>query len=176
MRSGENVATVRSMTAADVSAVEAIERDADQRFHAIDMGDLVDGPTISRSTLGEAMGQGLAWVAIDAEGEVGAFLIAAELERSIHVLQVSVHPAQARRGVGRTLLAAVSDEAARRGFTSLTLTTFEEVPWNAPYYRSLGFHSIPVDELHADLLGIRDRESLAGLDRWPRVVLSRPIP
>jgi hypothetical protein len=38
----------------------------------------------------------------------------------------------------------VAEEAKRQGAGRLTLTTFIEVPWNAPYYRRLGFR--PLDD------------------------------
>ena len=34
---------------------------------------------------------------------------------------------------------AVTDHALVRRMRAVTLTTFRAVPWNGPYYRSLGF-------------------------------------
>lgn len=56
-----------------------------------------------------------------------------------HVAELSVAAAWQRQGVGRRLIGAVVEEAKRQGATRLTLTTFIDVPWNAPYYRRLGF-------------------------------------
>jgi predicted N-acetyltransferase YhbS len=84
----------------------------------------------------------------------------------LHVEQVSVDPAYARRGVGRALIGRLPGE--------LTLTTFAEVPWNAPYYARLGFTVLPGEALTPALRAIRAREAAHGLDRWPRVCMTRP--
>ena len=58
---------------------------------------------------------------------------------------------------------------------ALTLTTFRDVPWNAPYYARCGFHILDGDEITAGLETIRAREAARGLDRWPRVRMRRPV-
>jgi hypothetical protein len=57
----------------------------------------------------------------------------------------------------------------------LTLTTFAEVPWNAPYYLRCGFRRLGVRELTPGLRAIREREAAHGLDRWPRVCMRRDL-
>jgi N-acetylglutamate synthase-like GNAT family acetyltransferase len=47
-----------------------------------------------------------------------------------------------RKRIGRQLIACVADHARTLGLTSLTLTTFRDVPWNAPFYARLGFEYI----------------------------------
>ncbi|BFV60853.1 hypothetical protein KCMC57_up59570 [Kitasatospora sp. CMC57] len=64
-----------------------------------------------------------------------------------------------RRGGDRRGRAAVA-------FPALTLTTFAEVPWNAPYYVRCGFEVIEGDEVGPGLRAIRAREAAHGLDRW----------
>ena len=63
---------------------------------------------------------------------VVAYLLLDIVDAAAHIDQVSVHPSHARRGLGRTLIEAAADWAAGEGLESLTLTTFAEVPWNAP--------------------------------------------
>jgi len=60
-------------------------------------------------------------------------------------------------------------------FHTLTLTTFRDVPWNAPHYAAYGFVEIAQDEVPRDLREIRLREAQRGLDRWPRVSMARRI-
>ncbi len=52
---------------------------------------------------------------------------------------------------------------------ALTLTTFEQVPWNAPYYCRWGFRILEDHEWTKGLRAIRQREAEQGLDQWPRV-------
>jgi GNAT superfamily N-acetyltransferase len=58
---------------------------------------------------------------------------------SAHLEQLSVKPSAARRGHGRALVEAVKSESRLRGCKRVTLRTFADVPWNAPFYSSCGF-------------------------------------
>ncbi len=98
------------------------------------------------------------------------------MDGALHVEQISVHPDAARRGVGRALLAYAADRARAEGLTALTLTTFADVPWNAPYYTRLGFRALTEPELTPGLRRIRAEESAHGLDRWPRVCMRAEVP
>jgi GNAT superfamily N-acetyltransferase len=62
-----------------------------------------------------------------------AFLAAGLVDGNAHVDEVSVHPARARQGLGRSMIEKLGVWARDRGLWALTLTTFEDVPWNAPY-------------------------------------------
>jgi N-acetylglutamate synthase-like GNAT family acetyltransferase len=104
-----------------------------------------------------------------------AYLIADRIDGALHIEQVSVHPANAHRGIGRSLLDQVADHAATEGLPALTLTTFAEVPWNAPYYARCGFHPLPEGELGPGLREVRAGEAAHGLDRWPRLAMRRPV-
>jgi hypothetical protein len=77
--------------------------------------------------------------------------------------------------VGRALLEHVAVRAAGAGVPALTLTTFAEVPWNAPYYRRCGFHVVEESRWTPGLRAIREREAEHGLDRWPRVAMRRDL-
>lgn len=100
-------------------------------------------------------------------------MLAEEVDGFGHVEQVSLLPSHARRGVGRALIETVGEWAAERGLSGLTLTTFAEVPWNAPYYERLGFRVLADDEQGPALREIRRAEIARGLDRWPRVAMVR---
>jgi predicted N-acetyltransferase YhbS len=84
---------------------------------------------------------------------------------------VSVHPDRAGQGIGRRLI----DHVGAWAGTPLTLTTFAEVPWNAPYYERLGFRRLRDEELTPAMRAIRAEEAAHGLDRWPRVVMRREL-
>ena len=65
--------------------------------------------------------------------------------------------------------------AHEQGLGAMTLTTFADVPWNAPYYVRLGVRVVPEQEWTPGLRRIRDHEAVTGHDAWPRVVMRRPI-
>ena len=77
--------------------------------------------------------------------------------------------------MGRALLAHAADHAREEGLTALTLTTFTDVPWNAPYYARLGFRPLPEADLTPGLREIRRAEAAHGLNRWPRVCMRAPL-
>jgi GNAT superfamily N-acetyltransferase len=104
-----------------------------------------------------------------------AYLLVDVVDGNGHVEQVSVHPDHARQGWGRALLDAVDRWAVQRGLSALTLTTYADVPWNAPYYARLGFGIVAEADLSEGLRRIGAREEASGLTAWPRVVMRRPV-
>ena len=86
---------------------------------------------------------------------------------------MSVHPDHARRGLGRQLIDHAAAWATREGLAGLTLTTYADVPWNAPYYARLGFATLGEDDLTDGLRAVRTHEIARGLDKWPRVTMRR---
>lgn len=95
--------------------------------------------------------------------------------RAAHVEQVSVDPRYARSGLGRRLLDHVAEVARRRGLDAVTLTTFRDVPWNAPYYERCGFRVLADDEIGPGLRRVRDHETALGLDPEQRVCMQRDL-
>ena len=118
---------------------------------------------------------GWLWVAADEADEPVGYLMASMVDGCLHIEQVSVDPGSARRGLGRVLLEHAASQAAADGIRALTLTTFAQVPWNAPYYARGGFRVLHDAELTPGLRGIRQREAELGLDRWPRVCMRRDV-
>jgi GNAT superfamily N-acetyltransferase len=115
------------------------------------------------------------WVATDNADLAIAYLALREVAGNAHLAQVSVDPAYSRRGIGRALVEHAVVWARRHGFPAMTLTTYAEVPWNAPYYERCGFRRVPEAELTPSLRAIRRRERAAGLDAWPRVAMIRTM-
>ena len=118
---------------------------------------------------------GRAWVATDEVDQPIAYLLVDIVDDSAHVEQVSVDLAYAHHRLGRALLDAAAAWAAEQGLSALTLATFADVPWNAPYYVRLGFRVVPEQEWTPGLRRIREHEAATGLDAWPRVLMRRPI-
>ncbi|MDJ1131372.1 GNAT family N-acetyltransferase [Streptomyces iconiensis] len=125
---------------------------------------------------GEAEGAGAAGEArVGAAGEPVAYALVEAVDDCLHIEQISVHPDSARRGIGRALIEHLAARARTVGAPGLTLTTFAEVPWNAPYYERLGFRGLADHELTPGLREIRRAEKEHGLDRWPRVCMRRDV-
>lgn len=162
---------IRAVRYEELPILQHIERAAGECFRDIGMPEIADDEDLPLEVLAEYRRAGRAWVAVN--GRPVAYLIADLVDGNLHVEQVSVHPDSARRGIGRALLDHAADRAVADGIPALTLTTFADVPWNAPYYRRCGFRSLAEAELTPGLRAVRDREAEHGLDRWPRVCMSR---
>jgi GNAT superfamily N-acetyltransferase len=94
------------------------------------------------------------------------------LDGAAHLEQLAVDPPLGRRGIGTALLEAACDEAVRLGHDRLSLCTYADVPWNAPFYRRRGFAEVV--ELEPFQESLRETEQRLGLDRHgPRVVMER---
>lgn len=89
--------------------------------------------------------------------------------------QISVLPVHQGLGVGQALLERVRAWAAERGLTAMTLTTFADVPWNAPLYLHLGFRVLDEDDVGPQLREVRDSETAHGLDPMKRVCMVRAV-
>lgn len=159
----------------ELTALQDIERAAGECFRDIGMPEIADDEPLPADELARYVESGLAWVAVDEADAPVAYLIAEHVGEDLHVEQVSVHPDSARQGIGRALLERLADRAVSEGVAALTLTTFTEVPWNAPYYTRCGFRILDDDALAPGLREIRARESGHGLDRWPRTCMRRAL-
>jgi GNAT superfamily N-acetyltransferase len=92
-------------------------------------------------------------------------------EDALHVWELAVRHEAQGRGAGRALMAAAVEAARRRGASAVTLTTFRDIAWNAPFYARLGFLEVPEEGLNERLAWIRTRESKLGLDTAARCAM-----
>ncbi len=157
----------------DLPVIQDIERAAGERFRDIGMPEIADDAPLPLTRLAEYQAAVLAFVAADKHDEPVGYLVADALEDSLHIEQVSVHPSNARRGIGRSLLVHVVTHATNHNLHALTLTTFAHVPWNAPSYRSCGFEPMEEHLRTPQLRAIQQRENRPSLNRWPRLVMRR---
>lgn len=174
---------IRPARAADLARLADIEVAAGEQFRALGMAAIADDAPPSTEEYEQFLEAGRAWVAVETDSEAGGAVpigavpigygLALVVDGNVHIEQVTVHPDGARRGIGAALLATVQEWARGRGASALTLTTFRDVPWNAPYYARLGFVELPASEYGPELAALVAAEAAQGLARWPRVVMRR---
>jgi predicted N-acetyltransferase YhbS len=165
---------IRPAVTADLPLLQDLERAAGECFRDVGMPEIADDEPLSIDELARYQRMDLAWVATEADRPV-AYLLAEPVDDALHIEQVSVHPDWAHRRIGRALIEHAAARAAADGLDSLTLTTFTEVAWNAPYYARCGFTPIAPGGLTPGLRKIREAEAAHGLDRWPRLCMRRPL-
>jgi GNAT superfamily N-acetyltransferase len=165
---------IRRCRVAELSAVQEIDRAAGQMFAEVGRPE-VCGMLWHPEALAARRAEDRLWVITSADDRPAGFLITDMVDGCVHVEQLSVDPGNARRGLGRALLDHAAEQAAAAGVPALTLTTFADVPWNAPYYVRCGFRVLEDREVTAGLRAIRQREASFGMDRWPRVCMCRDL-
>ncbi|BDI61958.1 GNAT family N-acetyltransferase [Qipengyuania nanhaisediminis] len=155
--------SLRLARAGDASAMPAIERAAAVAFAddpdcaAIDPADGWTQPELVR-----LIRKGHCLVAHVGERMAG-FLASEPFGRELHVWEMDVHPDFQRRGIGSGLVRAAQVDARNSGFRALTLTTFRDLAWNAPFYAALGFEEVTALDAHPRLAGELANEADDGL-------------
>ncbi|MEV0198825.1 GNAT family N-acetyltransferase [Nonomuraea sp. NPDC050691] len=166
---------IRPVRRAELALLQDIERAAGRCFFDIGMPQIAEDEPLPQEELARYLSAGRAWVATDPADLPVGYLIADLVDGNLHIEQVSVHPRNARRRVGRRLVDHLAGQATAAGIPALTLTTFADVPWNAPYYARCGFVVLDDADLTPGLRAVRQREAAHGLDRWPRVCMRRDL-
>ena len=167
--------TIRAGRADEAERLRAIEWAAQQSFAEVGYPELALGEPVAAEVLQQAAAIGLLLVAADARDEAAGFAICEEIDGSLYVRELDVHPEHARQRLGARLLDAASELAQRRRLPALTLTTFRSVPWNAPYYARLGFAEMREDEIGPGMALVLARQRAAGLDMDNRVAMRRDL-
>lgn len=149
----------------DVPHLMAIERSAAQAFaQRPELAWLTHGEVLDGDTHQAFIDSGCSWVAEKAQGPLLGFICASLQDRALHIEELSVRLEAQGQGIGRRLLDEVVAAARRSGLQQLTLTTFADVPWNAPFYARYGFEVITHDQLGARLSAVMASERAHGLE------------
>jgi GNAT superfamily N-acetyltransferase len=155
----------------DVPALPAIERAAARLFEGLVPESLLE-ETSDVTELAAAQAAGRLWVALADDVPVGFAHVVPRDDGVPHLEEIDVHPAHGRRGIGAALVRAVCAWAAASGHREVTLTTFRDVAWNAPFYARLGFTVVERDDWPAAIAAIVVGEAARGLDPSTRVVMA----
>jgi GNAT superfamily N-acetyltransferase len=150
-----------------------IEREAGRAFAAIGMPEIAEDEPLSVIELESFVRAGRAWVAVGVRDLPVGYLLSKVVDGCAHIEQVSVAPAHARRGVGAALINRLAADAAANNRPAVTLTTFRDVPWNAPYYARLGFVVLGPAEQGPELRALIARETSSIPGGAARVAMRR---
>lgn len=168
----------RAPTIDELYDIQAISSAAGLRFadHADRrIAARADDPPFTLTRLQAWEEAGRIWVTTDdVNGPVG-FVVVDIVDGLGHVEEMSVHPDHQRAGHGSALLDAAALWCVATGRDAVTLTTFDGVEWNRPFYEGRGFRVLEDDEIGTELRArVRDEEE-AGLDPDLRVCMRRDL-
>jgi GNAT superfamily N-acetyltransferase len=160
--------------AAQVPRLREIERAAGARFRAVGMDDIADAEVTPASILEARAASGHLYVAIDPAGVVAGFLIWSAKDRLAYIEEVSVHPDHAGHRLAARMIDQLAEDAKGR-HAALTLATFRDVAWNAPYYARLGFIELPPKDVGPQHRISWQEQAKHGLDMTRRLFMLREL-
>ncbi len=161
---------IRPGTPSDLSFLGAIEAAGDAQFPSGRFPGPPGSDNVPIHELEEGLEAGLLLVA-DWSGELVGFQFAEVIGQQLHLRLIVVLPQQQGRGVGRAFLEELFQQAVTMGLREITLTTFEDIAWNAPLYQHFGFRVMQERELTSALKQELDNERAAGMTH--RVAMCR---
>jgi GNAT superfamily N-acetyltransferase len=141
----------------------------------VDAGLPGDLPGLDPALVDAAIADGTTWVSVDEHDRPIGFALCLRFEGALHLRELDVLPTYMRRGIGRALVELVHSRARECEFGCITLTTFADVPWNAPLYRRWGFEVVAPADQPSFLAEIRAHEEAGVLRLWPRVAMARRV-
>ncbi|MGI5161698.1 GNAT family N-acetyltransferase [Microbispora sp. CA-102843] len=161
---------IRQAEPADLAALAEIERAADGMF--VPLGIVFPPGT---TVIEECDDPGRVIVA--GRPPVG-FALLGVVDSLTHLEQIAVHPDHGNQGIGTRLLDAVcttAKKSAQADTAAVTLTTFRDVPWNAPWYARRGFRVVHPHEWGPELTTLVEHERALGIEVAPRVVMRKDL-
>lgn len=171
---------IRAGRAEDAPALARIYWRAGARFAASPHPEIVDPVPPPAAAFARVAGAGRILVAAGGDEAPAGFLAHAsgalvDGTLSLHVGELDVDPAWQGRGVASALLDALGARAKAEGRGALTLTTYGDVAWNAPFYARRGFRLLASEDWPAICRGERHRMAALGYDTAARVAMVRPV-
>ena len=165
---------IRAARPSDLASLPDIERAAGERFREVGLSEVADHAPFDADELAVA---DIVFVATagEREDDVVGYAMVELFDGHAHLEQLSVLPDHGGRGIGTDLLDAVAAWARNQGHAELTLTTFRDVPFNAPLYAKRGFEILPEEEWTDALRDRVAHEATLGLDPAARVVMRRRL-
>lgn len=158
---------------AHARSLGAVEKAAGARFRDVGMGDIADADTTPLTILEDRADAGRLYVALAGDAPVG-FLIWSEKDGRAYIEEVSVHPDHAGHRLAARMIDALADDVRGR-LEMLSLATFRDVAWNAPYYAKLGFVELSRADAGPEHEANWRRQADYGLDMSRRLFMTRAV-
>lgn len=155
-----------------VSSLPHIERAVAALFGTAVPAELLEHVTPGSVFLA-AQQDGTLWVALGPDDRPVGFIRVVVTGPRVHLAELDVLPDHGRRGVGTALVRTVDDWACSEHFTEITLTTYRDLPWNAPFYAGIGFSVVPESDWDTETRRRFEEEAGFESERARRVVMRK---
>jgi GNAT superfamily N-acetyltransferase len=160
--------------AADSAVVRRIEHAAAARFAGVGMPEIARGNGMSSELVQIFVRRGGLFLMLCGKRPVG-FVAACTLDGAGHVAELDVVPKHAGKKLGSRLIDTAADWARAKGCELLTLTTYRDIPWNAPYYARLGFRECALEGLGREHHEVWEGQRAMGLCMERRLLMARKL-
>lgn len=158
----------------DISTLQAIERDAAQVFRSIGYDFCAGETAVAEEDHERVLAEGAVFVA-EYDAVVAGFILIWPIDGHAHIAEISVAQAHQKRGIGRKLIATAENWAREAGFNTVTLTTFRDVAWSAPFYASLGYREFVSGPYDPGITAIQAEERASDFSDKPRIAMKKSL-
>ncbi|WDI31068.1 GNAT family N-acetyltransferase [Hyphococcus flavus] len=166
--------SIRTGVKEDIPALCEIEHDAAQAYRAVGYDFCADGAVRDEEEHLRGINEGALFVS-ESEGEPSGFILLWPVDGHAHITEISVATRFQQHGIGRALIDKGEEWARNAGYSAITLTTFTEVPWNAPFYRSIGYSDYTPGADEPELASVQSTEAEYGFHAKPRIAMVKRL-
>jgi len=167
---------IRLARPTEVLLMRKIEDKASERF--LGLGLIEDESTDSSfplEDLARLVSEESVWVVCPENDVPVGMILASERDGIGYVEELDVLPEHGKQGLGSRLLEHACSWAREQGFSAIALSTFRDVPWNAPFYRKHGFRDLDQTEWTPQMHELHKKEGELGLKLDARVFMRREL-
>lgn len=127
----------------EIKLLPQVENEADRQYRRVGLDRVLAMPPASLASLTAGWREGRLWVAVSRFNQPVGFALMKFPGGTAWLDQLSVLERWQGRGLGTALIDRAAASAGARGFDTLYLSTYRDVPWNAPFYVRRGFEQVP---------------------------------
>jgi GNAT superfamily N-acetyltransferase len=168
-------AMIRCPRPNEIKLLPQIENEADRRYVRVGLGHIVDMPPASIAWLEFGRRHDRLWIATSPLGRPVGFALMKLKGGTAWLDQLSVLDRWQRHGHGAALIDRTAQQARTLGFDTLYLSTYRDVPWNAPFYARRGFSVVPRGHWPRALRVQFMLENSHGHPPWRRFIMQRSV-
>ena len=162
---------IRLARVSELPTLGTIETESMKRFSGTGLVDHLLDHCFDQEKLRALINSDQVWVACSPDNSLVGFVVVSVRGSIAYLEEMDVLPEHGRRGLGARLVSAAREWALRKGFAALTLSTFEGIAWNAPFYKRLGFSVLPTEQWSKELSELRTEEEANRLPVNKRVFM-----
>ena len=166
---------IRAARPQEIAQLPQIENAADRRYARVGLARVLAMAPVSLASLEQARRARRLWVAVTPTNRVVGFALMTRVGDAAWLEQLSVLEPWQGRGLGSALIARCAAAAGERGHPWLHLSTYLDVPWNAPFYVRRGFAPLPRGGWPLAFRRQVAIEISHGHPPWRRTVLRRAV-